>query len=90
VLGGVTTMNIPTTITMTGSDNRTPSGRGTITMVAGGLGHRLTSGLTFASMDVITMDIASSQLTPALSPMGFVALGSMLVVGGGYVLRRRL
>ncbi len=89
VPGGVTTMNAPTTITLTGSDNRTPNGRGTITMVAGGLSHRLTSGLSFGSLDMVTMDIASSQLTPALSPMGIVALGSMLVIGGGYALRRR-
>ena len=89
VLGGVTSMNAPTTITLTGSDNRTANGRGTITMVAGGLSHRLTSGLSFGSLDMVSLDIASSQLTPALSPMGFVALGSMLVIGGGYVLRRR-
>ncbi len=89
VPGGVTTMNAPTTITVTGSDKRTANGRGTITMVAGGLSHRLTSGLTFGNLDQVTLDIASSQLTPSLSPMGFVALGSMLVLGGGYVLRRR-
>ena len=89
VLGGVTSMNAPTTITMTGSDNRTANGRGTITMVAGGLSHRLTSGLTFGNLDMVSLDIASGQLTPALSPMGFVTLGSMLVLGGGYVLRRR-
>jgi hypothetical protein len=87
--GGVTSMDIAERITMTGSDNRTANGRGTLSLVAGGISHRLTSGQTFISVDKVTFDIASGQLTPALSPTGVAAIASLLLIGGGYALRKR-
>lgn len=87
--GGVTSMDISERITMTGSDNRTANGRGTLSLVAGGISHRLTSGQTFISVDKVTFDIASGQLTPALSPTGVAAIASLLLIGGGYALRKR-
>ena len=88
--GGATAMDAAETYTMTGSDNRTAGGRGNISLVAGGISHRLTSGTTFVSVDKITMGIASGTLTPALSPTGVVAIASLMLIGGGYVLRKRL
>lgn len=78
------------TYTMTGSDNRTPNGRGTLSLVAGGLSHRTVAAQTFVSVDKVTLDIASGQLTPALSPTGLTAIASLMLIGGGYVLRKRL
>ena len=88
--GGATAMDAAETYTMTGSDNRTAGGRGNISLVAGGISHRLESGTTFVSVDKITMGIASGTLTPALSPTGVAAIASLMLIGGGYVLRKRL
>jgi len=88
--GGVTTMDKAETYTLTGYDNRTPGGRGNISLVAGGISKRLVSGQTFVSADTVTMDISSGQLTPALSAAGVAAVASLLIIGGGYVLRKRL
>lgn len=86
--GGVN--NPAETYTMTGSDNRTQNGRGTLSLVAGGLSHRTVAGQTFVSVDKVSMDIASGQLTPSLSPTGLTAIASLMLIGGGYVLRKRL
>lgn len=88
--GGATAMDASEMFVATGDDNRTPGGRGTLSLVAGGISFRQNAGQTFVSLDRINMDIASGQLTPALSPTGVAAIASLLLIGGGYVLRKRL
>jgi hypothetical protein len=79
-----------TMYTLTGYDARTPGGVGNLQLVAGGLTKGLNTGRIFLRMDEMTMSFTEGSQTPAISPTGMVALGSLLVLGGGYVLRRRL
>jgi hypothetical protein len=76
-----------TTATVTGSDQRTPLGAGNITLVAGGIGNRVSSGQTFMDFDRVKMKL--SHPAPSMSPAG-VAVGAVLMVlAVGYALRRR-
>jgi hypothetical protein len=79
-----------TMYTLTGYDARTPGGVGNLQLVAGGLTKGLNTGRIYLRMDEMTMTFSEGAATPAVSPTGIVALGSLLVLGGGYVLRRRL
>ncbi len=76
------------TLSTTGYDTRTVNGRGNIQLVAGSVSFITLIGSAI-NINIITLDVSSSQLTPAMSPTGFVALGSLLLLGGGYVLRKR-
>lgn len=81
---------IVTKYTAMGYDNRTVGGVGNLQLVAAGMTKGLASGKVFQRVDVMNMSFAEGQESPAISPTGMVALGSLLVLGGGYVLRRRL
>ena len=86
------TDDLPTTtgtFTGTGSDNRTPLGAGNLTLVGGGLVHGFTRGDTLPEWSIVMMNISPRNL-PSISPPGLAALGALLVVGAGYVLRRRI
>jgi hypothetical protein len=94
--GTVTAQNIElnfgnpasTTITAMGQDDRTPMGAGTITMVAGGLSHRVVSNQHFAAIDGVTMTFGNK--TPSISPTGFAVAAVLMVLAVGYAFRRRL
>ncbi len=76
------------TLTAMGSDSRNAAGAGNITLVAGGVSHRIVVNQNFAALDVVTMTI--SPYAPTLSPTGISLLGGLIVISAGYVLRRRL
>jgi hypothetical protein len=88
---GLDTDSVINTFSVMGYDTRTVNGRGNIQLVAGALGQTINGGFgqATASYNVLTLDVSSGQLTPAMSPTGMVALGSLLLLGGGYVLRKR-
>ena len=77
-----------TTFSVHGSDNRTGAGAGQITMVAGATTERTPSGNHFGALEVVTMTFAPSA-TPALSAPAILALVSLMVLAGGYMVRRR-
>jgi hypothetical protein len=64
-----------TTVTVTGGQSRTPNGAGTISLVAGGVTTRLSSGFTFMSVDQVTMTIPEPGQLAMLMP------GTALLVG---------
>ena len=77
---------VPTTISAMGTNNLTPSGKGNITLVAGGLGHRA-AGVSFAQLDTVVINIPDA--IPSLSQGGYVAGAALIALGVGFVLRRR-
>ncbi|HIF95959.1 MAG TPA: hypothetical protein EYQ54_02850 [Myxococcales bacterium] len=85
---GSTGPDSTTTFSIMGSDNRTGAGAGTITMVAGATSQRIPSTNHFAALEVVTMTFAPSA-TPALSAPAILALVSLMVLAGGYMVRRR-
>ena len=64
-----------TTVTVTGGQSRTPNGVGTINLVTGGVTTKLSSGLTFMSLDQVTMTI------PEPGSLAMLVLGTALLVG---------
>jgi hypothetical protein len=91
MITGIATEDLPvqpSTFTSTGSDARTPLGAGNITLVAGGLSLRLPAQSVFIMLDKVTMTITPRNL-PSMTPVGFAALASIMVVGAGYAIRRR-
>jgi len=85
---GSTGPDSTTTFSIMGSDNRTGAGVGTITMVAGATSQRIPSSNHFAALEVVTMTFAPTA-TPALSAPAILALVSLMVLAGGYMVRRR-
>ncbi len=85
---GSTGPDSTTTFSVMGSDSRTGAGAGTITMVAGATSQRIPSSNHFASLEVVTMTFAPTA-TPALSAPAILALVSLMVLAGGYMVRRR-
>jgi hypothetical protein len=93
--GTVTASNIETLlsnpgttiITGMGEDDRV-GGIGTITMVSGGITHRVTSGQHFAAIDAVTLSFGDK--TPSMSPTGFAVAAVLMVLAVGYAFRRRL
>jgi len=84
---GSTGPDSTTTFSAMGSDNRTGAGAGTITMVAGATSQRIPSTNHFSALEIVTMTFAPQ--TPALSAPAIVALVSLMVLAGGYMVRRR-
>jgi hypothetical protein len=71
-----------TTISASGTDNRTQAGAGTISLVAGGTSHRVGAVTDFKAFDIVTMELPE--------PGSALLLGlSLSVIGGLYRLRRR-
>ena len=64
-------------------------GQGQITMVAGGVSHRLNSSQHFAAIDVVRMTIGQAQKTPSSSPAGLAAGAVLMLLAVGYAVRRR-
>jgi hypothetical protein len=71
-----------TTISVSGTDNRTQAGGGNISLVAGGTSHRVGAITDFKALDIVTMTLPE--------PGQALLLGlSLSVIGGLYRLRRR-
>jgi len=71
-----------TTISASGTDNRTQAGGGNITLVAGGTSHRVGAVIDFKAFDIVTLTLPE--------PGAALALGlSLGVIGGLYRLRRK-
>jgi hypothetical protein len=77
----------PTTLSVSGSDARTPEGAGNLTLVAGGLIQRLVQGRTFAYQDTVKMRMV--EPTPSMSLAGVAAGALLMALVVGYALRRR-
>jgi hypothetical protein len=86
VLRAGTPQSPNSTYTTTGSDGRTPLGKGNITMVAGGLGHA-SYGLNLTERSVFTLSIGAPSV-PAMSAPGYAGLAIGLLALAGYGLRR--
>jgi hypothetical protein len=74
------------TYTITGSDGRTPLGKGNITMVAGGLAH-LSYGLVLGMRPVFTLSLGAPPV-PVMSAPGYAGLAIGLLAVAAYGLRR--
>lgn len=81
--------DVPTTLTAMGTDSRNVMGHGRITMVAGGTSFRSQSGFRFAALDIVNLQLSTITETPTLSPPAIAAAVSLLLLGGGYMARRR-
>jgi hypothetical protein len=77
-----------TTLTLMGTDMRNAAGAGTITLVAGGMSHRVTSNTNFIAIDAVTLSFG--EKTPSMSPTGFAVAAVLMVLAVGYAFRRRL
>jgi hypothetical protein len=81
---GVTTSHM-----FTGTDTRSAGGNGKLTLVAGGVSRRTGVGNTFISADTITMQMLAPGTVPAMMPR-VVAGAALLMIGAGFLLRKRL
>jgi hypothetical protein len=91
MVSAIVTTKLPETnssLTGTGSDNRTALGLGNITLVAGGMAVRKPSNAAFPSLDTVTMQIKAQNL-PSMSPMGLAALAALIALGAGHAASRR-
>jgi hypothetical protein len=75
------------TFTDFGSDMRNANGHGTITLVASGLSNNLAAEV-FPLRLIVRMVFA--PVVPTMSAPGIAALGALMLLGAGYMMRRRL
>ena len=76
------------TFTLTGRDDRTVLGGGTIQMVSGAVSNRVATKEN-ADRGWVKLHLNAFALTPVLGPMAQIALGGLIVLAGGYVARRK-
>ena len=75
--------------TLTGSDNRTAGGAGTISLVAAALSQRATSGPN-ANRGWMNMTVGNALgALPTISGPGIAALVGLMSLAGGYAMRQR-
>jgi hypothetical protein len=79
----------PEVFTITGQDNRTAGGAGTIQLVAGSLSQRTLTGPN-ANRAWVRLVLFEPSGTPTMSPAGIAATAALMVLAVAYVLRRRL
>jgi hypothetical protein len=77
------------TLTAQGADNRNVFGLGTITLVAGGTANRITSGLDFPALEVVTMVFGPNPPVPSMGPAGLGTVALLMALAAGFALRRR-
>jgi hypothetical protein len=77
------------TFTLTGKDSRTVSGGGTIQLVSGAVSTRTASGPN-ANRGWVELQLQGFEDTPSLSPMGLAATAALMLLAGGYAVRRRM
>jgi hypothetical protein len=75
--------------TITGMDSRTKGGAGTLQLVGGGLSGRTLSGPN-ANRAWVRLVLERIEPVPAISPLGLVATAGLMLLAGGYAMRRRL
>jgi hypothetical protein len=78
----------PETFVISGKDERTQFGGGSIQLVSGALSTRPLSGDN-ANRSWIRLVLGSTG-APAMSPLAQGAMAGLIALGGGYLLRRRL
>jgi hypothetical protein len=78
----------PEVFTLTGMDNRTVGGAGTIQLVGGGLSQRALTGDN-ANRAWIQLTLAKTTVVPSMSPTGFAAAAGLILLAAGYAARRR-
>jgi hypothetical protein len=83
-----TALGVSETFTITGKDNRTPKGSGTIQLVAGSLSQRAKSGPN-ANRGWVRLVLTKFNNVPALSPGMRVAAAVLMLLAFGYAVRRR-
>jgi hypothetical protein len=79
----------PETWVLTGRDDRTTMGAGVIQMVSGALSLRKATGDN-ANRGWVRLDLAGPFGVPALSPASLAVTAGLMLLAGGYVMRRRL
>ena len=88
MVSALVTTRAPTTtstLSATGSDQRTALGSGDIRLVAGGLAHR--GGRTLSYLDQVQMTVKTRHL-PSIAPAGLAALVITIVISAGTMQRR--
>jgi hypothetical protein len=75
-------------VTLTGSDARTPRGIGNITLVSGRIALRI-SVQTTTNTPTGTLSLTISEKAPSMNAGGLAAAALLMVIGTGYVMRRR-
>jgi len=80
------------TFTNTGKDSRNASGVGTIQFVSGAVSLRPASGpnANRGWLQLVLSNPAPGTVLPSLSPMGLGAVATLILLAGGYALRRRI
>ena len=79
--------SVPTIVTLTGLDDRTPLGAGHLVLVSGGLVRRVTANSFSAHTGVLDLTIEPLAV-PSLSRAG-VAAALLALLAAGYAVRRR-
>jgi hypothetical protein len=82
-------LGAPEIFLLTGMDNRTASGGGTIQLVSGSLSQRAKSGPN-ANRGWLRLTLSPAAAVPALSPAALAATGGLMLLVAGYAMRRRL
>jgi hypothetical protein len=82
---------VPTaeTFTITGKDDRTVGGAGTIQMVSGALSSRAGSGPN-ANRGWVRLKLRAQAPLPSMSPVGLATTAGLMLLVAGYALRRRI
>lgn len=79
------------TFTLTGGDNRTAAGAGTISLVSASVSNRLLSGPN-ANRGWLNLTLGAAGFNPAvpaMSPQSLAAIFGLVALAGAYALRRR-
>jgi len=74
--------------TITGMDNRTPGGAGSIQLVAAGIVNRSISGPN-VSAGWVRLQLAPRPDLPTMPPEGLAVMVGLMLLAAGYALRRR-
>jgi hypothetical protein len=78
----------PEIFMITGMDDRNANGEGSINLVAGALSQRNFTGDN-ANRAWLRLELKPINTSPALSPISQLAMVALMVLVGGYVMRRR-
>jgi hypothetical protein len=82
-------LGAPEVFTITGMDNRTAGGAGTIQLVSGSLSQRTKSGPN-ANRGWVRLVLIPNSEVPALSTVSLAAMAGLMLLVAGYTMRRRL